>query len=195
MKVIFKSLFLLLGCQPLSAQTSIQQQVDSIRYLKGDAAFGCNSVIWRIVAKKKEAAPYLITLIADSTPIPVTYRCKEGSNMKVGDMAFYVLNTIVDVPMFFVTNQQFDLIYDDCQVGVYSYIDGNRLVFQKQVQDWYVEYKDQFVWEKYLTVGRPTGCRAIDGISGSYHMPETWNLPPPPKKERVDYPKLTTWGF
>ncbi|PQJ08757.1 hypothetical protein CJD36_022610 [Flavipsychrobacter stenotrophus] len=168
MKTILKLMCLLLYCNGTLGQNSIKDQVDSIRYLKGDAAFDCNSVIWRIIAKKKEAVPFLIGLIADSTPIPVRYKCKR-TNMKVGDMAFYVLDHIISVPEYTVTGEQFDLIIDGCDVGMYEYIDGNRLLFQQLVQEWHMQYKNKLVWQKGARL-KSTGCAAIDKITGCYIM-------------------------
>ncbi len=169
MKTTLKLICLLFCCNIVLGQNNlaIKKQVDSIRYLKGDAAFDCNSVIWRIIARKKEAVPYLITLISDNTPIPVYYRCKRG-NMKVGDMAFYVLDEIVSVPKYLVTGEQFDVYYGGCQSGVYDYIDENRLRFQRQVREWYLRYEKEFVRDKFI--GGPTGCRLKNKIDGYYRM-------------------------
>ena len=151
-------------------QADILTKIDSIRYL-GNEALNCNSVIWRIVAQKDVAIPGLIDLIADSAVTSMEYECKTNDPMKVGDIAFYVLDHIVSIPITEVTSRQFDLFNSNgCQAWVYQYIDDNRLTCQKQVSKWYFENKSKLVWQeyeqKYLTE-----CRRENNISGYYRMP------------------------
>ncbi len=150
-------------------QERIGNQIDSLRYLGVDA-FNCNSAIWQIIAKRKEAIPYLINLVGDSSLTSVNYHCKKDGKMKVGDVAFYALDEIVSVPMTYVTGRQFDLFHDGCQEWVYDYIEENRLVFQQQLQKWYQESKENFIWERYEEKYL-TECQRKNYIFGYFHEP------------------------
>ena len=112
-------------------QTNIQNQVDSLKYLKGDP-FDCNSVTWRIIANKKDAIQVLIDNLDDSTFTTTTDKCKK-KNLTVGDISFLTLKKILPLPFFAVTQIQCDVIEDGCQLGIFEYVETNRLKFQKQV--------------------------------------------------------------
>ncbi|PQJ08758.1 hypothetical protein CJD36_022615 [Flavipsychrobacter stenotrophus] len=184
MKTALKLICLLFCCNIAHGQNnlSIKAQVDSIRYLKGDAAFDCNSVIWRIIAKNKEPVPYLIALISDSTTIPVPYRCKREKDMNVGDMAYYILDQILTVPLGPIAERQFHVYDNGCLTAEYDYIEENRSTLQGKIQKWYAQYKDKLIWCEYTEDGL-TDCRRKNNIVGYYLWVYEYPKPVPEKKE------------
>ena len=146
-------------------QTNIQNQVDSLKYLKGDP-FDCNSVTWRIIANKKDAIQVLIDNLDDSTFTTTTDKCKK-KNLTVGDISFLTLKKILPLPFFAVTQIQCDVIEDGCQLGIFEYVETNRLKFQKQVQAYYDKNKDKLKWRQ-LDSNHLTPCYLKNNIKGQY---------------------------
>jgi len=147
------------------AQSDIQSQVDSLKYLQGDP-FDCNSVTWRIIANKKDAIQFLIDNLDDSTFTTATDKCKK-SNLTVGDISFLTLKRILPLPFFAVTQVQCDLIKNGCQLGVYEYIENNRAKFKQQVQIYYDKNRDKLKWRQ-LDSNHLTPCYLKNNIKGQY---------------------------
>src|SRR6266700_5328276 len=138
------------------AQTnSIKAETDSLKYL-GANAFDCNSVFWIIIAHKKEAIPYLIDKLGDSTITRAKHKCKL-QNLRVGDLAYLALAHITFFPTAQITHMQFDVIVKGRQDGFFEYIEGKRLLFQTQVRNWYNKSGKSYKWTK-LTSQQITDC-------------------------------------
>ena len=139
--------------------------VDSLKYLSANA-FDCHSVYWRIIGHRDEVILSLIAKISDKTKTKVKWECKKRC-LRVGDLSFMALSEIVNLPLFTITGQQFDVINDNCRPGVYEYIEKNRLKFQEQVKKWYDENYAALIWvkfeDKYMTE-----CRRQNNVVGYY---------------------------
>ena len=107
-------------------QTSkIKIQVDSLQHLN-QQPLACNPIYWRVVATGKDAIPFLIEKLDDTTYIQTSLTCK-ATNVKLGDICFEALTEIFNIPLFYVTHQQFDFIDQyGCQQGVFTYLDSNQ---------------------------------------------------------------------
>ena len=154
------------------AQTDeINKKIDSLKYL-GKDAYTCNSVYWHIVLLGKDAIPLLIARMDDTTQTQATYVCKKG-NLKLGDICYKVLQEIMEIPTFYVTHIQFDVIDENrCQVGVYDYLDSNREKYKQQVSSYYETYKNslKFVKYSYSPGDHPNACKVKYKIYGYYKV-------------------------
>ncbi|MCX6318586.1 MAG: hypothetical protein NTW29_14935 [Bacteroidetes bacterium] len=148
-----------------NAQTQLQKQVDSIKYLQGDP-FACTAVTWRIIANRMDAIQLLIDQLADSTMTNARDKCKK-TNLAFGDIAFLTLKEILPLPFFAVTQVQCDVIEDGCQLGIFEYIAANRLRFRQQVQAYYNRNKNQLKWRQ-LDSNYLTPCHIQNNIKGIY---------------------------
>src|SRR5258705_13993762 len=102
MKKFTAYILITFACISLSAQTTeTSRLIDSIYLIKSDSLDCSASIYWRIVAKGKEAIPYLFEKLLDSTTTKVQHPCKMKT-LSVGDIAFLALNQIADFPAFVV---------------------------------------------------------------------------------------------
>ena len=166
-------LTLLLLTLSTKAQTSniIEKRVDSLRFLK-QQPFDCNSVYWRVVATGKDAIPFLISKLTDTTKTQVSLKCK-SRNVRFGDICFEALTEIFNIPLFYVTQQQFDVIIQGCQQGVFTYLNDHRQKFQSQVQQYYDKFKSDIKFVKY-DKDYKSACKKKHGILGYYDV--DWKL-------------------
>jgi hypothetical protein len=139
--------------------------VDSLKYLSSDP-FECNSVTWRIIAYKKDAIQLLIDKLNDTTITSAKDNCKT-SNLKVGDIAYLTLERILPLPFFAVTGMQCDVIKNGCQLGIFEYIENNRIKFKRQVQMYYDKKKSNLKWLQ-LDNNDLTPCYIKNNIKGQY---------------------------
>ena len=146
-------------------QTNIQKQVDSLKYLQGDP-FECNSIAWKIIANKKDAIQVLIDNLGDSTLTKTTDKCKK-QNLTVGDISFLTLKRILPLPFFAVTRVQCYVFEGGCQLGIFEYIEANRVKFKQQVQAYYDKKKDKLKWRQ-LDSNHLTPCYFKNNIKGQY---------------------------
>ena len=144
----------------------IKRQVDSLQYCGADF-LDCSSVIWRIIAHEKKAIPYLLSKLNNTTPTKAHFNCKL-KNLRVGDLAFMTLDRIIGLPIYAITHQQFDLIEDDCQVGVYDYIEDNRTKFSNQVKHWVRSDLKRYVWIAYEQ-NEVSECEKRNKITGRFY--------------------------
>ena len=146
----------------------ISQQLDSLKYLKGDPSEDCNNVTWRIIANKIDAIQPLIDRLDDSTITQATDKCKK-TNLTVGDICFVTLRKILPLGMFAITGRQMDVVVDGCQLGVFETIEANRLKFKQQVQAYYDQKKDKLKWREYeIKYLKP--CYVQNNILGKYYI-------------------------
>lgn len=164
-KILFTSLFFLTTINTFSQPNKIKLQVDSLKYFIGDP-FECNSFTWKIIAHKKDAIQILINKLDDTTLTRATENCKT-TFLRVGDLAYLTLNKILALPFFSVTGVQCDVIKDECQVGVFEYIETNRLKFKEQVQTYYNKKKDKLKWRQFDS-NHLTPCYIKNNIKGQY---------------------------
>jgi hypothetical protein len=146
-------------------QTILQKQVDSLKYLQ-DAPFECNSITWKIIANKKDAIQILIDNLDNSTLTKSIDKCKK-KELTVGEISFLTLERILPLPFFALTQEQFDVIENGCQLGIFDYIEANRAKFKQQVQAYYDKRKYKLKWRQ-LDSNHLTPCHIKNNIKGKY---------------------------
>jgi hypothetical protein len=174
MKNLVTILIILTCCSTLvvGQTNNVIQKIDSLRYLK-EQPFTCNSVYWRVVVTGKEAIPFLIEKLDDTTHTQILLTCKK-SNVKFGDICYQALTEILNIPLFYVTQQQFDFIDQyGCQQGVLTYLDNNRQKFKSQILDYYNKYKTELKFVRY-TKGYKDECKKMNKLFGYYDV--DWKL-------------------
>jgi hypothetical protein len=140
--------------------------VDSLKYLSGNI-YDCNSILWKIVADKKDAIQFLIDKLDDTTITKTKDICKK-TNLRVGDLAYLTLVFILPLPFYAVTRKQCDVISPDgCQIGVFEYIETNRNKFKEQVQTYYNGKSKNLKWVQFDS-NRLTPCYIQNNIKGQY---------------------------
>ncbi len=163
---IYTAIFFFWSSLSASGQMDmIKPQIDSLKYLKGNA-FDCSSITWRIIANKKEAIQLLIDRLGDTTLTKAKDKCKK-TNLCVGDLAYLTLIEIMPLPFMLVTGMQCDVIENGCQLGVFEYIEENRQKFKGQVQTYYDKKSKHLKWVKYDTEDL-TPCHIKNKIIGHY---------------------------
>ena len=146
----------------------IKTRIDSLKFLN-QQPFDCNSVYWRVVATGKDAIPFLIDKLIDTSPTTVKLTCKT-KNVKLGDICYEALTEIFNIPLFYVTTQQFDFIDQyGCQQGVFTYLDNNRQLFQTQILDYYNKFKSDIKFVKY-DKNYKNVCKKKNNILGYYDI-------------------------
>lgn len=165
-------LLLLLSKLTIGQTNSIILKIDSLKYLD-QQPFTCNSVFWRVAATGKDAIPFLIDKLEDTTQTQVSLTCKK-TNVKFGDICYEVLTEILNIPLFYITEHQFDMIDQyGCQQGVYNYIDNNRQKFKSQILDYYDKYKLNLKFI-YYDKEYKNECKLENNIYGYYDI--DWKL-------------------
>ena len=160
---------LIFGSTRIIGQTSnIKVQVDSLKYLK-QPGLVCNPIYWRVVATGKDAIPFLIDKLDDTTHIQTSLTCKT-TNVKLGDICFKALTEIFNIPLFYVTHQQFDYFdQNGCQQGVFTYLDNNRQKFKSQILAYYMKYKTKLKYIRY-DKNYKNDCKKKYKIFGYYNI-------------------------
>jgi hypothetical protein len=155
--ILLLSLFY--ATRSLAQVDEINKKIDSLKYLSKDA-YNCNSVYWRVVKYGKDAIPLLIARMDDTTETKATYVCKKG-NLKLGDLCFGVLEEIMNVHYFYIT-----------QVGVYGYLDREREKFKQQLSNYYETYKNnlKFIKYSYSPEYPPNACKVKYKVYGYYDV-------------------------
>jgi hypothetical protein len=164
-KLFFLTLIISTTINGFGQTDQIKAKVDSLEYLIGDP-FDCNSVTWRIIANKKDAIQHLIDQLDDTTITLAKDKCKT-TNLTVGDIAYLTLKRILQLPFFAVTGMQCDIIENDCQLGIFEYIENNRVKFKGQVQKYYDQKKNNLKWRQ-LDSNHLTPCYIKNNIKGQY---------------------------
>jgi len=151
---------------------SIELKIDSLKKFNGDI-FDCNSIYWRVVALGKEAIPFLITAISDTSRTNTKLPCKK-KNVRTGDICYAALTEIFNIPLFYVTNIQFDVIDEHgCDLGVFDYLDRERLKFKGQIEGYYNKYKHNLKLRKYVGLTK-SDCKQKNKLPGYYDV--DWHL-------------------
>ena len=167
----FLSIFFILifGSTQIVGQTSkIKIQVDSLQHLN-QQPLACNPIYWQLVATGKDAIPFLIEKLDDTTYIQTSLTCK-ATNVKLGDICFEALTEIFNIPLFYVTHQQFDFIDKyGCQQGVFTYLDSNRKKFKSQILAYYEKYKTKLKFIRY-DKNYKNDCKKKYKIFGYYNV-------------------------
>lgn len=95
------------------------------------------------------AIPYLVDRISDTTETSIRIPCS-AHNLRIGDVAFALLNDIIPIPMHLVTGSQWDVI--DCDtfpLGTWDYLHDSRLRFQKELKVFFSSQRGR-IWIRLL---------------------------------------------
>ena len=147
---IFCKLFtIILFLHSPSDKSAIVEEIDSLKFMKADS-LNCNAkLFWEIVSKGKQAIPYLIERLDDSTLTNQSFHCKD-SKLTVGDICYFAIDNIIELPEFYVFHIQFDVIDGDCWPFYYYLFDNkSKTEIKKSVQKWYSRNKRKYKWEKF----------------------------------------------
>ena len=157
-------------------KVDIKTMVDSLQDIKVDT-FNCNAdLYWRIVAKGKDAIPFLIDKLTDTTQTNIKYHCKK-MKLNVGEVAQFALTEIAYFPAFLVTKLQFDLIIvDETGQGCWSFYDflfinSNKPRYQKSVREWYNKEKAKYKATN-ISEEQQTECQKKFGVDTYYRWTE-----------------------
>lgn len=164
-KLFFSILLILTTINGFGQTDQLKSKVDSLKYLSGNP-FYCNSVTWRIIANKKDAIQPLIDKLDDTTITLAKDKCK-ATNLTVGDIAYLTLEKVLSLPFFAVTGMQCDVIENGCQLGIFEYIENNKVKFKGQVQAYYNKKKNTLKWRQ-LDSNHLTPCYIKNDIKGLY---------------------------
>jgi hypothetical protein len=153
-------------------KVDIKVLVDSLQFIKADT-FNCKAdIYWRIIAQGKEAIPFLIDKLTDTTQTNIKYHCKK-TKLNVGEVAQFALTDIASFPAFLVTKMQFDvIILDETGQGCWSFYDflfinSNKPRYQKNVREWYEKERGKYKEEK-ISTNKQTECQKKFGIDTYY---------------------------
>ena len=157
-------------------KVDIKAMVDSLQFIKADT-FNCSATIyWRIVAQGKEAIPFLIDKLTDTTETNIKYHCKK-TKLNVGEVSHFALTDIAYFPVFLVTKMQFDVIVLD-ETGRecwsfydFLFINSNKPQYQKNLREWYAKEKAKYKAEK-ISIKKQTECQQQYGIHTYYRWKE-----------------------
>lgn len=127
----------------------IKSMVDSLRFLNVKSLDITADLYWRIIAKRKEAIPFLIEKLEDTTITNIYADCKK-ENLNVAEVSYEALKEIGDFPIFLITHIQFDVVQNGCwSFYNYFYNNGNKKEFQKLIKDWYLKEKKNYQAKKF----------------------------------------------
>jgi hypothetical protein len=175
-KIITTTLLIFSLTFSFGQKIDIKAMVDSLRFMKADT-FNCSAdIYWRIIAQGKNAIPFLIDKLTDTTQTNIKYHCKK-IRLNVGEVAQFALTDIADFPAFLVTKIQFDLIIiDETGQGCWSFYDflfinSNKPRYQKSVREWYDKEKTKYKAES-ISYNKQTECQKKYGIDTYYRWAE-----------------------
>jgi len=93
-----------------------------------------NPAYHEVLALDTLAIPYLVDMISDSTEANIRVPCA-AHNLKVGDVAFALLNDIIIIPWHTVTGEQWDSYSCDALPdGGWGYLYYQRVKFKSQLK-------------------------------------------------------------
>ena len=149
-------------------QDDIIKLVDSIKYADGNYN-SCNSTYWRIIKSGRKTIPLLISKMTDTAKTKAIGHCKKNF-LTIGEVAYLTLKEIVDLPLFEITEIEFDVIDTiGCLIGFSDYLQENQQLFQNRVKKWYDKNKSRLVWKRYNSYDL-TICQRENGILGYYTL-------------------------
>lgn len=146
--------------------------VDSLRFMQEDTLDCRADLFWRIVAKGKEAIPFLINKLADTTPTSIRYHCKK-SPLNIGEVAHFALVEIASFPAFVVTHIQFDFfVPGDTGKPCWSFYDflfmnDNKPRYQASMKEWYAKEKNNYKTQR-IPKNKQNACQKKFGINTFY---------------------------
>ena len=93
-----------------------------------------NPAYHEVLALDTLAIPYLVDMVSDSAEANIRIPCA-AYNLKVGDVAFALLNDIIVIPWHSVTGEQWDSYSCDALPdGGWGYLHHDRVKFQGQLR-------------------------------------------------------------
>lgn len=116
--------------------------VDSLQFIKSDTLDCSADLYWRIIAQGKEAIPFLIEKLTDTTQTKIKFHCKKTC-LNVGEIAQFALSEIASFPPAAMGVGQFDFFMIDEQGqscwSFYDYLFNNskKEKYKTIVQNWY----------------------------------------------------------
>lgn len=152
-------------------QVNIGKLVDSLKYMQTDTLDCSAEIFWKIVAQREKAVPFLIEKLTDLTPTRIKDRCKT-TPLNVSEVAYYAFRQIADLPLFRVTEIQFDYFDGKGCNGFHNwYFFSDSLAHKQDFQDkirkcWLTNFST-YRWVK-ISKNNLSSCQILAGIKGYY---------------------------
>jgi hypothetical protein len=125
--------------------------------------------IWEIVRGGRKSIPMLLNKISDTTISQIVYHeFTDSIRLRVGDIAYIILEQISFIPTYKITDLEFDvMVHCGYQMGFFDYLGSykSRLKFQKQLKNYFKTTKLKF--DKNIDLYF-RDCFLANGISGKY---------------------------
>lgn len=159
------------GTDPFSHLGNTRQKDSLIAGLREMNAekLDCNAEsYWKIIQQGEKVIPVLIECLTDNSPTAVYNECKKGK-LTAGEVCYFALEELADFPTYIITQQQFDLVVNDCW-NFYDYFfdPKNRNEYQKKVRDFYNANHTSNYKFKAFTKKELTDCRKKFKITGRF---------------------------
>lgn len=154
------------------SQLAITREKDSLiaalREMKAEKLDCSAEAYWKIIQQGEKVIPLLIECLSDSSPTAVYNACKNGK-LTAGEVCYFALEELADFPTTVITQQQFDLVVNDCW-NFYDYLfDGkNKNEYQKKVRNFYYANRTTHYKFKIFTLTELTECRRKYKIKGRF---------------------------
>jgi len=102
-----------------------QDSLINLLYSMKSTSLDCTAdIYWKIVQGGAPYIPYLIDHLTDMGVTKIYNDCKKG-NLTVGELCYFALEEIVDIPVYLITRVEFDLIVNNCW-NFYDYFFDNK---------------------------------------------------------------------
>jgi len=102
----------------------------------------------KILSLDTLAIPYLIDKISDTTETNIEINCA-SFKVKIGDVAFKLLNEIILIPMHMVSGMQWDMIGCNPLCDYMFYLHHDRLKFQSELKQFFAGRNGQ-LWVQLM---------------------------------------------
>lgn len=157
MKILSAAILGLLFYIDVTGQNnSIKAMIDSLSYTPFlySNTLDCKAdLYWRIVAKGKEALPYLIENLSNTEPTNIKFHCKK-KRLNAGEVSYFAINEIGYFPLMLTTNMQFDVFrLDTTGQSCWSFYDfffydPNKVIYQEKIRKWYQDKQPKYSAKK-----------------------------------------------
>lgn len=134
--------------------------IESIVWNCGD------SVYWKIIRLSKDAIPYLLEKMKDSSITHIVIPCRTNK-LRVGTIAYMILNEIIDIPQIEIFGQ-YDTFEINCDFGfsqgLLKYINNNLQKTSNRLNEWYANAAPK-IKKQSIGLSNQTECQKRYGIN------------------------------
>lgn len=125
---------------------------------------------WELISKGKKSIPLLIENISDTTMSDVYNDCKK-ERLNVGELSFFALNEIVELPIYKITKIQFCVFDDQNCWSFYDYLFDNskKIKLQTDLRNYFL--KSKLIFKEYHK-SEINDCMKKYSVNGKYYFDE-----------------------